>query len=45
MPTEPLPPTLGDDRKELLRLAARAEFHEHPPPPVADWLAAQGVDV
>ena len=34
---------LGDDRKELLQLAARAEFDGHPPPHVADWLAAQGV--
>jgi hypothetical protein len=36
---------LGDDREELLRLAARAEFDGNPPPPVADWLAAQGIRV
>jgi hypothetical protein len=36
---------LGDDRQELLRLAARAEFDGHPPAHVADWLAAQGVKV
>jgi hypothetical protein len=36
---------LGRDREELLRLAARAEFDGEPPPPVADWLASQGVDV
>jgi hypothetical protein len=35
---------IGDDREELLRLAARAEFDGNPPPPVADWLLAQGVD-
>jgi hypothetical protein len=36
---------LGDDRQELLRLAARAEFDGHPPPHVSDWLATQGVKV
>ncbi len=35
-----------DDRPEdLLRLAARAEFDGEPPDEVADWLAAQGVEV
>jgi hypothetical protein len=34
---------LSEEREEVLRLAARAEFDGHPPPPVADWLAAQGV--
>lgn len=36
-----------DDRPEdLLRLAARAEFEGgQPPDEVADWLAAQGVEV
>lgn len=34
---------IADDREDVLRLAARAEFDAHPPPPVADWLAAQGV--
>jgi hypothetical protein len=29
---------------ELLRLAARAEFHGDPPEHVAQWLALQGVD-
>ena len=29
---------------ELLRLAARAEFHGEPPEPVARWLVQQGVD-
>jgi hypothetical protein len=29
---------------ELLRLAARAEFHGNPPEHVAQWLALQGVD-
>jgi cell pole-organizing protein PopZ len=31
------------DPQELLRLAARAEFHGDPPENVADWLVAQGV--
>jgi hypothetical protein len=35
---------LDTERGELLRLAARAEFDGHPPPNVADWLAAQGVE-
>jgi hypothetical protein len=30
---------------ELLRLAARAEFHGKPPERVAEWLAEQGVAV
>ena len=30
---------------ELLRLAARAEFHGKPPEPVQRWLAEQGVAV
>jgi hypothetical protein len=34
---------LEDDREEILRLAARAEFGGGPPPPVAGWLAAEGV--
>ena len=34
---------LGDDREAILRLAARAEFDDHPPEPVERWLAAQGV--
>ncbi len=34
---------VGDDRESILRLAARAEFDGDPPPPVADWLTAEGV--
>jgi hypothetical protein len=34
---------VADDRESLLRLAARAEYDDHPPPAVADWLGAQGV--
>ena len=30
---------------ELLRLAARAEFHGKPPEPVAGWLTEQGISV
>jgi hypothetical protein len=34
----------SDDREDLLRLAARAEFEGgHPPEEVAGWLRAQGV--
>ena len=36
---------IEDDREEVLRLAARAEFAGDPPPPVRDWLAEQGVEV
>ena len=36
---------LDDDPDELLRLAARAEFGNNPPKPVADWLAQSGIDV
>jgi hypothetical protein len=35
---------LAGDREELLRLAARAEFDGKPPPEVARWLDAEGVD-
>jgi hypothetical protein len=34
---------LEADASELLRLAARAEFHGDPPEPVGRWLAGQGV--
>jgi sirohydrochlorin ferrochelatase len=34
-----------DDPDELVRLAIRAEYDGHPPEPVADWLALNGVDV
>jgi hypothetical protein len=30
---------------ELLRLAARAEFHDKPPPQIAEWLEERGVRV
>ncbi|MCW3034600.1 MAG: hypothetical protein QOK19_1221 [Solirubrobacteraceae bacterium] len=33
------------DAEELLRLAARAEFAGHPPPPVAQWLQLAGIAV
>jgi hypothetical protein len=36
---------LQRDRQELLVLAARAEFEGQPPEPVAEWLAAQGVEL
>ncbi len=35
---------LDDDPDQLLRLAARAEFDGDPPPHVAEWLAAEGVE-
>lgn len=34
---------IGDDRADLLRLAARAEYAGRPPEPVRDWLVDQGV--
>ena len=34
---------LDQDPAELLRLAARAEFHDQPPPHVARWLSERGV--
>ena len=34
---------VDDDREDLLRLAARAEFDGDPPPQVVAWLAAEGV--
>jgi hypothetical protein len=33
-----------DDPLDVLRLAARAEFDGHPPPPVAAWLEEVGVE-
>jgi hypothetical protein len=36
---------MDDDDDDILRLAARAEFDGNPPPDVADWLAARGIDV
>lgn len=35
---------VDDDREDLLRLAARAEFDAHPPEHVARWLTEQGVE-
>lgn len=34
---------VDDDRETILRLAARAEFEDRPPEPVAAWLAREGV--
>ena len=36
---------LADERENVLRLAARAEFDGDPPPAVAGWLAGEGVQV
>ena len=36
---------LNGDPVELLRLAARAEFHGHPPAHVERWLEQQGIEV
>ena len=36
---------LEREPEELLRLAARAEFHGEPPANVAEWLAVQGVEL
>jgi hypothetical protein len=36
---------IDDDPKDLLRLAARAEYDGHPPDNVRAWLAEQGVEV
>lgn len=36
---------LAEEPDELVRLAVRAEFEGEPPPPVADWLALNDVDV
>lgn len=35
---------VSDGREDILRLAARAEFDGEPPPAVAGWLAAEGVE-
>lgn len=34
---------VSDAREDVLRLAARAEFDGEPPPAVAGWLAAEGI--
>lgn len=34
---------LAEDEEELLRLAVRAEFGEHPPDEVAGWLTERGI--
>lgn len=36
---------VADDPADVIRLAARAEFDGHPPPPVANWLQEQGIEV
>lgn len=36
---------ITDDREDVLRLAARAEFDGNPPPAIAGWLAAEGIEV
>ena len=36
---------LDQDPAELLRLAARAEFHGQPPPHVEEWLVQQGIEL
>jgi hypothetical protein len=36
---------LDDDREDLLRLAARAEYDGHPPENVRAWLDQQGVEL
>jgi hypothetical protein len=36
---------MDDDPKDLLRLAARAEYRGNPPDNVRAWLAEQGVEV
>jgi hypothetical protein len=36
---------MDDERTDILRLAARAEFDGDPPPAVSDWLAEAGVTV
>jgi hypothetical protein len=37
------PGEIRDHRENLLRLAARAEYHGDPPPVVTDWLVDNGV--
>jgi hypothetical protein len=36
---------VDDDEKDLLRLAARAEFDGRPPEPVTAWLSERGVEL
>ena len=36
---------MGQDREDLLRLAARSEYDGHPPDNVSAWLEEQGVKV
>ena len=36
---------MDDDREDLLRLAARAEYDGHPPENVRAWLEERGVKV
>jgi hypothetical protein len=35
---------IDDDREDVLRLAARAEFGGDPPEPVREWLVERGVE-
>ncbi len=35
---------MDDDPESILRLATRAEFDGAPPPDVADWLDARGIE-
>jgi hypothetical protein len=37
--------SVDEQRADVLRLAARAEFHGDPPPVVSEWLVDQGVAV
>ncbi|MEA2125550.1 MAG: hypothetical protein QOI80_2332, partial [Solirubrobacteraceae bacterium] len=34
-----------DDPTTILQLVARAEFHDHPDPTVAQWFVERGVEV
>jgi sirohydrochlorin ferrochelatase len=36
---------VSEEPDELVRLAVRAEYDGHPPEPVTEWLALNGVDV
>jgi len=39
------PDELDEDPDELLRLAARSEWHGKPPQQVEEWLALNGIDI
>ncbi|MEA2386045.1 MAG: hypothetical protein QOJ22_219 [Thermoleophilaceae bacterium] len=36
---------VDDEPGDILELAAKAEWHGHPPKPIADWLAERGIVV